>query len=601
MSESRLLTGIGVSPGVAVGPALVLQWDLPEVPHRDVPEDRVEKEVARLHEALAAVRGHLEALRRRAEERVGPEEARIFDAQVLMLEDAEFVAAVERLIRDHQLSAERAFEFKALELRALWAQATNERLRQRIADLSGIQVRVLRHLLGQPVDPILASPDGRPVVVFTRELTPGLTVQFDAEHVVGFASEEGTRTSHAAILAHSLGIPCVMGLVGGLAHVRTGVEVVLDGTHGTVRLNPTRAELREVRAQERRRRALERQLELVLDQPATTRDGVTVTLRGNLDLPEELEAAVQHRAEGVGLMRTEFLLVGRTELPAEDEQARYFERVARRFAGHPVLVRTFDLGGDKFPAPFRSTHEPNPFLGWRAIRVCLDQPEMFRVQIRAALRARLSGDIQLLLPLVTQVDEVEQTREYVAAAVDELERRGVPSAPDLPIGVMVETPAAVVLADELAARSDFLSVGSNDLTQYTLAVDRGNARLADRFTPFHPAVVRMLKWVCDAGERAGKPASVCGEMASEPLAAFLLLGLGYRTLSVAPPALPLLRWGVRQIDRRAATLAAQEALAAATTTEVTAILEAALSQHVDLRWLEAGRLPKGKRATSLKA
>ncbi len=601
MSDTRLLHGIGVSPGVAIGPALVLHWDIPDVPQRIVKESEVEGEVKRLHRALESVRKHLRSVKERAEERVGREEAMIFDAQIMMLGDGEFVNGAERLIRENQLSAERAFEFKALEVRALWAQSMSERLRQRIADLSALQIRVLRELLGQPLDPVLPSDANSPVIIFTRELFPGLTLQFDDGHVLGFASQEGTRTAHAAILARSLGIPCVMGLVGGLPKVPNGTEVILDGTHGTILLDPSKDEVREAKAQERRRRTLARSLEKGLDEPATSQDGITVTLRGNLDLPEELDAAIQHRADGVGLLRTEFLLLGRAELPTEDEQARYFSRVAKRFGNHPVLVRSYDLGGDKFPAAFRTVPEANPFLGWRAIRVCLDQPEMFRAQIRALLRARLDGDVRLMLPLIIQIEELEATIQMVDSCKEDLKRAGVPSASDLPVGVMVETPAAAIIADQLAERADFLSVGSNDLTQYTLAVDRGNARLAERFTPFHPAVIHLLKRVCVAGERVNKPASVCGEMASEPLAAFLLIGLGYRVFSVSPPALPLLRWFMRQVDFRHATLVASAALAATTTDDVLRIVRDGVAAHVDLRWLEAGRLPRGRRSTTLRA
>jgi phosphotransferase system enzyme I (PtsI) len=275
--------------------------------------------------------------------------------------------------------------------------------------------------------------------------------------------------------------------------------------------------------------------------------------------------------------------------------------VARRFQGHPVLVRSYDIGGDKFPASFRSPPEANPFLGWRAIRVCLDQPDMFRVQIRAALRARLEGDVRLMLPLIIGLEEVERCRELVSQSVTELRRRRVPAADSIPLGVMVETPAAALLADELARQVDFMSVGSNDLTQYTVAVDRGNARLADRFDSLHPAVVRQLRMICEAGERAGKPTSVCGEMASEPLAAYLLIGLGYRTLSVSPPALPLIRWLVRQVDVLHARHTAQAALEARTSGEITRMLEAAIAEHVNLRFLEAGRLPKARRPTTFKA
>ncbi len=377
--------------------------------------------------------------------------------------------------------------------------------------------------------------------------------------------------------------------------------MILDGTHGVVLLDPTAEQLAEARAAEGLRQELAREMDKVVSEPAVTADGVALALRGNVDLPEELDSTAEHGAEGVGLLRTEFLILGRTKLPGEDEQAAFFERVAKRFPAHPVIIRSYDLGGDKYPAPFQSAPEANPFLGWRAIRVCLDQPEIFRTQIRALLRARRHGDVQLMLPLVTQVEEVEQARELVAETARELRREGVPAAQDLPVGVMIETPAAAVLADELAQRSDFMSIGTNDLTQYTLAVDRGNARLARRFTPHHPAVVNLLKQIVEAGERAGVETSVCGEMASDPISAFLLLGLGFRVLSVAPPTLPLVRWLVRQVEVRGAERAAEGALQAATTSEATEVIEEAISHYVDLELLHAGRLPGVNSAATLKS
>lgn len=598
MTESdRILTGIGVSPGIAVGRAHVLSVSLPIVPHRVVPRDRVEAEVERLRRAIGEVRLHLEALRERAAQRAGPREAKIFDAQIMMLEDADFLAAVEKLIRENQLSAERAFEFKSLEMRALWSSSS--RLRERLADLSAVQMRLLHHLLGEPVEEVPRSADGEPVILFTRELTPGLTVQFDREHIAGFASEEGTRTSHAAILAHSLGIPCVMGLVGSLERVRSGMSVILDGTHGLVILEPTVEEIKSAQAYERRRQALERELERAVDAAAVTTDGTRLTLLSNVDTPEDVELAVSHGAEGVGLLRTEFLVLGRAAMPDEDEQAAYFAEVGKRFGHKPVVIRSYDLGGDKFPVEEGGFLEANPFLGWRALRVCLDRPEVFKPQIRAMLRARAEANVQLMIPLVTQLEEVSRTREMIAEAAAELVKEGKQAAPELPLGVMIETPAAVMLADQLAEVSDFLSVGTNDLTQYTLVVDRGNARLAGRFTPHHPSILRMLKMVLDAGRRRGREPSVCGEMASDPLSAFLLIGLGYRVLSVAPLKLPLVRWLVRQVDARSAGRAARSALEAATTADVKEILEQAIGEFVDLKVLEAGRLPRSKRESTL--
>ena len=398
--------------------------------------------------------------------------------------------------------------------------------------------------------------------------------------------------SHAAILAHSLGIPCVMGLVGGLDKIRTDGLVILDGTSGTVLTDPTPAEIAEAESKAERRRQFDAELEAV-GAPAETIDGVRVALRGNIDLPEELDTAAEHGAEGVGLLRTEFLVVGRSELPGEDEQAEYFSRICRRFPDHPVVVRTYDLGGDKFPAPFRPPREANPFLGWRAIRVCLDEPDIFRTQARAILRARLDGDVQLMLPLVTQLEELERSRELVAESAAALEREGIPAAPDVPIGVMIETPAAAMLAEEFAAASDFLSVGTNDLTQYTLAVDRGNARLADRFTPFHPSVVRLLKRIVEAGKRANLEVSVCGEMASDPRAAILLLGLGYRVLSISPPRLPLVRWLIRQLDAGIAESVAAEAVEASTTSQVVSVLTEAMNGLVDVDLLPSKLVAQG--------
>ena len=459
--------------------------------------------------------------------------------------------------------------------------------------------RVLQHLLHRGTDELW---DGltEPCVIVAREIAPALTIQIPRERVVGLVSQEGTRTSHAAILAHSMGIPAVMGLPGAVERITSGTLVVLDGTRGTILLEPTPAELAEARQGEKRRRDLTKQLEDIADRPAVTTDGVRIVLRGNVDLPDEIEAASKHHAEGVGLLRTEFLITGRDALPTEDEQATYFRRVGEAFRGHPVVVRTYDLGGDKLPAPFQVAAEPNPFLGWRAIRICLDQPELLRTQVRAVLRAAAHADIWLMLPLITRLDEVERTRAIVGEESDRLAARGVEAARTVPVGVMIETPAAAVLADRFAAVSDFVSVGTNDLTQYTLVVDRGNARLADRFTPHDPSVLRLLKMVADAARAAGKPASVCGEMASEPLLAFLLMGLGYETLSIAPPALPLIKWTVRQISALQARAAANAALDAPSAEAVLDTLRLALADAVDVKLLDPdARLPAGRRAARL--
>jgi phosphotransferase system enzyme I (PtsI) len=314
--------------------------------------------------------------------------------------------------------------------------------------------------------------------------------------------------------------------------------------------------------------------------PAVSPEGRKFTLYGNVDLPEEIDGALNHGAEGVGLLRTEFLITGRTHLPTEDEQFVYFRRVATAFPNMPVIIRSFDLGGDKFPAAWQVPTEANPFLGWRSIRVCLDEPEIFRPQLRAILRAAADRDIRLMLPLITGLDEVEASLALLAEEAEGLAKAGVRAAKTVPVGVMIETPAAVVQAEALARKVAFFSVGSNDLTQYTLVVDRGNARLAERFNPLHPAVVRQLDQVRRAAGGAGIPASVCGEMASDPISVVLLTGLGYDSFSVAPPSLSLVKSVVRSVPHAVAVEVAGRALEASTAAEVVQMLEQAVAPYL---------------------
>jgi phosphotransferase system enzyme I (PtsI) len=575
-----------------------MRWDFPQVPDRTVAAGEIEGEVRRLREAVGYVVSHLQGLGERVLQRAGPEESRIFDAQILMAQDEEFLKSVETLIRKNQFSAETAYEFRALELRQHWSGAA--RLRDRLADLHAIQMRMIQRLLGRSDSELWSIPADEQVIVVAHELSPGLTVQLDREHVVGLVSEEGTRTAHAAILAHSLNIPAVFGVAGALAAIPDGTLLLIDGQSGTIVLNPNRDEMEDARVQVSRRQRLELQLEGVVGQPAVTPAGRAITLMGNVDLPEEIEAAVRHGAQGVGLLRTEFLITGRAVLPSEDEQTDYFRRVARAFPDLTVIIRSFDLGGDKFPAAFKAPTEANPFLGWRSIRVCLDEPEVFRPQIRAVLRAAAGHDIQLMLPLVTTVQEVQEARDIVAEEARALAAAGVQAAPSVPVGVMIETPAAVLMADRLAEVSAFFSVGTNDLTQYTMAVDRGNARLANRFNPHDPSIVRQLHRVVEVGKTAGLPVSVCGEMASEPLSAVLLLGLGYDRLSVSPPALPLVKWVIRTVPEESSRRAASAALAAASAADVSRVLREVVGEYIDVRLLDPqSALPGRGRVASL--
>ena len=585
--SGRVVRGIPVSRGIAVGPALVVSWEVPAVRQRAITPDEVEGEITRLREALAFAKERLQAVRQRAAERAGEEEARIFDAQLLILDDAELTSSVEQLIRENHFSAERAFELKMLEWRGLWSTHGSALLRERLIDLTDVEIRVLTRLLGVDEPDVLAGHDG-PVVLVARDLTPSLTVQLDREAVLAIATEQGTKTSHAAILAHSIGIPAVVGLPDVLGAVETGQMVVLDGWAGTLRILPDTHDVDEARSRDVRYRAIQKDLATDGDKPAVTTDGRRITLRANLDLPEELAAAVGAGAEGIGLMRTEFLVVGRGRMPDENEQTALYKRIGQTFPKGQVVIRTFDLGGDKFPASFKMTPEANPFLGWRAIRVCLDHPEVFRPQVRAILRAAAHTPLKLMIPLVTRLEEIDATRAIVAEEAESLAGHGIEAAATVPVGVMVETPAAVLMADMLARHADFLSVGTNDLVQYTLAVDRGNARLADRFTSHHPAILRSLAEILRAGRQAGIEVSVCGEMASDPVSAWILLGLGFDVLSVSAPNLPLLRWLVRRVSVPEAAAASNALLDLRTSAEITREARASLGRIVDLKLVDPG-------------
>ncbi|HET7553460.1 MAG TPA: phosphoenolpyruvate--protein phosphotransferase [Gemmatimonadaceae bacterium] len=567
----RRLTGIPASPGIVVGQVHVLLWEVPEVPQRIIDDEAIAAEIQRFHAALEQARERLRTVRARAARHAGEEEARIFDAQLFILEDIELIGRVEGLIRQN-LAAESAFEITMLEWRHHFARHASPMMRERVGDITDVQIRVLSLLLNLPDHDPLDLPKGAGVILVTHDLTPSLTVQVDREAVAAIATDAGTRVSHVAILARSLGLPAVVGLRSATARLRGGEMAILDGTTGMLWINPTDAEIEDFRERSRREAAVGEELAREAGAESVTTDGQRVTLYANVDIPEDAEAAARSGADGVGLMRTEFLVVGRTTMPDEEEQYRAYRRVVDSFGGRPVVIRTFDIGGDKLPVGGYPT-EANPFLGWRAIRMCLDEPAVFRPQLRALMRAAVHGDLRIMLPLVVTVDEVRQTRELMATEAKDLASRGIPHRLDIPLGVMIETPAAAVAADSFVGEAAFFSIGTNDLTQYSLAVDRGNANIADRFTPLHPGVLRLIARTVEVGDANGLGVTVCGEMASEPLMAFALIGLGVRQLSVAPRAVPLVKRLVRGVATSDAAAAIEEALRLPTAHDVAIVLE----------------------------
>lgn len=568
------LTGVPASPGIVVGPAHLLRWEVPDVDARVLLDSEIDAEVARFRAAAAKAVERLRAVKARAAEKAGEAESAIFDVQISILEDHALREQVEGLVQQN-LAPEKAFDIVMLDWRDHFARSTNPMMRERIGDLVDVHIRLLSVLLDLPDhDPIDLAPGANAILV-THDLTPSLTIQLDRRAIAGIATDAGTRTSHVAILARSLGLPAVVGLINATSRITAGERVILDGSNGRLVVKPTAAELAQFADRARREAAAQAELAELVGKEALTTDGVHITLRANVDLPEEAGSAANHGAEGVGLMRTEFLVVGRTAMPTEEEQYQAYRKVVEAFKGHPVVIRTYDVGGDKLPVG-GFPHEPNPFLGWRAIRMCLDEPELFKVQLKALMRAAVHGDLQVMLPLVVSVEEVRQSRYLLEEAARELAAKGVAHRADLPLGVMVETPAAAVSVDSFVKDVSFLSIGTNDLVQYTLAVDRGNASLVTRFTPLHPAVLRLIARTVEVGQGAGLPVSVCGEMASQPLMAYALIGLGVRQLSVAASGLPAVKRIVRGVSTATAASAAQAALAASTARESADILRRAL-------------------------
>lgn len=572
--------GSPASEGLAMGPIRRLEWRTPEVAHVVVDQSEAGGELERFEEALSFARARLGDIKGEIETRLGSVEARIFEPQILMLDDAEVVDGTKLYIAENRMTAARAFDWRMLELKERWARTSHPMVLDRLNDLDDLKERVLHRLMGVP-DPWELEAD-TPVIVVASDLTPSFVARVDPTRILAVATDEGTRTAHWAILARSLQIPAAVGL-GDISEISSdGQLAIVDGRTGRVVLDPDEAEQERFERRRTMIRGWASEISVTARQEAVTLDRQSIALRANLDLPGEADRARAYGAEGVGLFRTEFLVVGRSTMPGEEEQYQAYRRVAEAFPSHAVIIRTFDLGGDKFPMFLHMAAEQNPFLGWRGIRVCLDEPELFLTQLRAALRATAHGDVRIMVPLVNTVGEVRAVRELLNTAADQLRSEGVAYNRGVKLGIMIETPAAALKATELAQHVDFFSIGTNDLVQYTLAVDRTNTRLAPLFDPFHPAVLRQISLVSRAARSAGIEVSVCGELASTPLGAVLLLGLDILNLSVAWPSLPEIKKLVRGLRMEDVRQAAAEALNASDSDGVKAALLDAIGGSEDL-------------------
>jgi phosphotransferase system enzyme I (PtsI) len=555
----KIFRGIPVSAGVSRGKILVLGRASTAIPRRELVENDLPGEVHRLEQALLKTRREILEVQRKVSAGMGAAESGIFEAHLLVLEDRVLLDEVLRTIEEQKANAEYAFHIVAEKYITALAAIEDEYLRERAADMRDVTTRILNNLLGRGEE-IDLKKITEPCIIISYDLNPSTTAQMDRKSVLGFATDVGGKTSHTAIMARSMRIPAVVGLKNLSSELESGQYALLDGFNGLVILNPTDQTLFEYGQMMRNQVSLEEKLRDIQNKPAVTLDGRQIVLSANVEQPEDSAEVLANGAEGVGLFRTEYLFINRNELPSEEEQYRAYHKVAAALKPQPVVIRTMDLGGDKGVDHLNMPTELNPFLGWRAIRYCLQEKPVFRTQLRAILRASAAGNVKIMYPMISGVDELKEANALVEQYKAELRAENIPFDENLEVGAMIEIPSAAVVADALAKRVKFFSLGTNDLIQYTLAVDRLNERVAHLYEPTHPAILRLIKTTVDAAHKNQVWVSVCGEMAGDPVLAPLLLGLGVDELSATPSLVPAVKFIIRRLKMDEARALAEFAL-----------------------------------------
>lgn len=568
----ELRRGIAVSPGVAIGSAMVLGTEDFRIPQRFVRIDAVETELARFRGALEAVCAEIASHAELASTRLGKQYGAIFSAHLQLVQDPKLIKEVEDLIRGKCYAPEFSVS-RVLRAYAKTLQNLGDRyMAERAVDLFDLEKRILRHLLNERREELAQLTE--PVLVLAHNLTPSETANLDPKFVLGFATEAGGKSSHTAILAGALEIPAVVGVGDFLSDVSGGETIIIDGNQGVVIIAPDEATLAAYRDTERRFRSATARRQSLRTLRSETKDGVAIHIYGNIEFPEEVEHCTERGAEGIGLYRTEFLYLGSDLEPTEAVHYEAYERVLKAFPGRPVVVRTLDLGAEKFPGSMEQVMRDtaNPCLGLRSLRLSLQNLPLFKTQLRAILRAAMLGDLRVMFPLVSTLLEFRHAKMILADVVEDLEEEGVAFRADIPVGMMVEVPSAALMADEFAREVDFFSIGTNDLIQYTLAVDRSNLAVANLYSSADPSIYRMIRMVVNAAEKQNIPVSVCGQMSSDPVYTPLLAGLGLRELSVTPHSLP----EIKQVVRNMTLAQAQEVAAHVQTLDVARDVESYL-------------------------
>ncbi len=560
------LKGIAAASGISIGPAYRVGKEEFAIPKYVISQKDIPLQIQLFEEALIKTRREIIELQKRIGTEMGQEEAQIFDAHLLVLEDRMLIEEVISRLKKEQLNVAFIFSEVLKKYIDVFSKIEDEYLKERIVDINDVGKRILRHLLGK-TRPSLSGLTER-VILVAHDLSPSDTAAMHKQNVAAFVTDVGGKTSHTAIMAKSLEIPAVVGVQEGTAKIKPGDILIVDGIMGIVIVSPDEETLAAYREEEEKLRGIAERFLSVKDLPAVTLDGKVVEIKANIEFPEEVPSVKLHGAEGIGLYRTEFFYMNRKDLPTEEEHYQAYKYVAEEMKPYPVIIRTIDLGGDKFLSQFQVPHEMQPFLGWRAIRFCLARPEIFKLQLRAILRASVHGNLKVMYPMISGIEELEQANTILQEAKQELKSKGIAYNEDIEVGAMIEVPSAAMTVDILAKQADFFSIGTNDLIQYALAVDRANEKVAYLYEPAHPAVLRLIKNIIDVAHRDKIKVGMCGEMASEQNLALILLGMGLDEFSIPPQVIPELKYIIRSLTFKQAQEIAQAVLKLSTGTEV---------------------------------